>query len=468
MDASQTDTPRFQTGLLIAALVLAVALRLLYQSGMLSFGGSFDNGSDSGKYIEAAQYLRTTGLWPVTDRLPFYILFIAGIFKAVGAESLRAVVTVQAFLDGLSVLGIALAAKALSPRLVLAAAFIAAVIPNFIVHASYILQENLFLLFFSWGLCALLWSLRGKRQVPLLAIAGVMFGLTLWTRITLSYFPVFLIPAVAIALRLDLRLSWARCAALSVITAAIMLAIASPLLIHNYLVYGHADLSSQPGDHLLNWIYACLASPWPCSNRLAVLTELRPIVADYVRSGGGAGPNPFDISAFEKKLAVERILQLPLWQIAWGVTWGSFRNLFQTGFYAVLGQFNQPATFLSAMHGETFLDRVAAFFTTNRTNMFMILWVTAQVTIVLTRFVQAMGAIIGLRRPDFRGATILLLMTITYVLILNGPFADPKYRIPCEPAFIILLALGLIYSPTLIRLRGWLCGWIPHRGSQAA
>ncbi len=463
MNANQNYSVEFKTAALVTVLIFAVALRLLYQAGMASFGGSFDNGSDSGKYLEAAHSLLATGTWPVTDRLPLYIVFVAGVFKAVGSESLRAVVTIQALLDTFSVLGIALAAKALSPRLVLPAAITAAIIPNFLVHSSYILQENLFLLFFSWGLCALLWSLRRERPAMLLAVAGIMFGLTLWTRITLSYFPMFLVPAVAVALRLDLRLSWKRCAALSLVPALTMLIIPAPLLLHNYLVYGHADLSSQPGEHLLNWIYACLATPWPCSNRVAVLAELRPIVADYVKSGGGAGLNPFDISAFEKKLAVDRLLQLPLWQIAWGMTWGAFRNVFQTGFYAVISQFNQPPAFLSAMHGVNIWERIAAFIAANRNNAFMMLWVASQIAIILTRAVQAIGAIVGLQRAEFRGATVLLLVTIAYILILNGPFADPKYRIPCEPSFIILFALGLTYSPTLIIWRAQLWQWMPLR-----
>ena len=461
MDVTRDDPVQFRIGSLIAILFFAVALRLAYQASMISFGGSFDNGSDSGKYLDAAQKLLATGIWPVTDRLPFYFAFVAGVFKAIGTESLRAVVTIQAFLDAFSVLAIALAAKALSPRLVLPAAITAAVIPNFIVHASYILQENIFLLFFSWGICALLWALRRERSGLLLAVAGIMFGLTLWTRITLSYYPLFLVPAIIIALRFGQRQSWKRCAGLSLIPPLAMLFVASPLLVHNYLVYGHADLSSQPGDHLLNWIYACLATPWPCSNRVAVLAELRPIVADYIKSGGGVGPNPFDISAFQKKLAVERILQLPLWQIAWGMTWGAFKNVFQTGFYAVLSQFNQPPTFLSAMAGKNIFERMLEFISVNRTNLFMMLWVVAQTSLVFFRIVQAMGAFVGLQRAEFRGATIVLLVTVAYILILNGPFADPKYRIPCEPSFIILFALGLTYNPTLTAWRVRFCARFP-------
>src|SRR5712691_7947135 len=101
MSLNETNTVKLQSGSLIAVLVFAVLIRLLYQAGMLLFGGSFNNGSDSGAYLLAAHQLLTTGTFPETDRLPFYIYFLAGIYKIVGSESLRAAVTIQAFVDSL-------------------------------------------------------------------------------------------------------------------------------------------------------------------------------------------------------------------------------------------------------------------------------------------------------------------------------------------------------------------------------
>jgi hypothetical protein len=453
MTTERTNAGLFDVAPLITVLICAVAIRLLYQDGMIWFGGSFNNGSDSGTYIAAARQLASTGVLHSSDRLPLYIYFVAGVFKIVGSDSLRAVVTVQAFLDALSVLGLALAAKALSPRLILPTAIIAAIIPNFLVQASYILQENLFILFFSWGLCALLWALRRERPATLLAIAGALFGVTLWIRLTLSYFPLFLVPATAVALRLQLPFSWKRSVGLSFIPALVMLMIAFPLLTYNYLIHGHIALSSQPGSHLLNWVYGCLATPWPCSNRKSVVAELHPLIADYIKSFGSERPNAYDISAFEKTIAIERILRLPLWQIVWGITWGAIRNVFQTAFYAVLSQFNQPPNFLSAMPGTNTFERISAFVSLNKNNVFMMLWAISQIALIFSRIIQTIGAVIGLKRKEFRGATILLLATIAYILVLNGPIADPKYRIPCEPSFIILFALGLMCGPVRLRIQ---------------
>ena len=357
----------------------------------------------------------------------------------------------QAVLDGLSVLAIALTARSLSPRLTIPAALIAAVLPNFIAHSSYILQETLFTVFFTWGLCALFCSLRSARPARLLIIAGLLFGMTLWTRLTLIYYAIVLVPALAAALKLSGPRTWIQAASHALIPAATMALVISPLLAYNYFTYGHAELSLQTGDHLLRWVYACLATPWPCSDRVAVHAELEPIVRGYSEIAA----NEYELSIMQKKLAVTSILQLPLWQVAWGMTWGAFRNLFQTSFYFVIGQFNQPETFISAMPGSNLFERIAAFVSANYRNPFMVMWVISQVTLLLSRLVQGAGALTGLRQVQFRGQTILLLATIIYVLALNGPIANPKYRVPCEPALIILTALGWAYCPLFAKWRAW-------------
>lgn len=451
------DSPNFpkrsQVHQLTIILLFALLLRLTYQAGMTAFGGSFDNGSDSGKYLEAARSFVTFGIWPATDRLPLYTAFIASVFKTVGSESLRAVVSIQAVFDMFSVLAIGLSARAFSKTLTIPAAATAAILPNFLVHASYILQENLFLLFLSWALCALLWSLKSQRTILLLTVSGVLFGMTLWTRISLTYFPLVLVPTLAIALRVDREWPWYRCITTALIPAFTMFLMATPLLWHNYQAYGYVALSSQSGDHLLNWIYGCLATSWPCADRIKMLADIRPIVADYARSIGGPDANPFAISAFMQNLALQRILELPFSQISLGMAWGAFKNLMQTGFYQVLVQFKQPLTFVSAMPGGDLGQRVIAFAAVNKTNPFMIMWTVSQVILVLSRAIQTLGVITGLRQRQYRGMTMLLLVLIAYTLALNGPVADPKYRIPFEPALVILFALGIAHNPTMVALR---------------
>ncbi len=139
--------------------LFAIVLRFAYQAMMLQFGGSFHNGSNSEKYLIIAREYLAGGYGNHSgeqlERMPLYPAFLAAIFHLFGTDNLRAVVTVQNFIDALSVIGIGVAARSMSERFAAPAAFAAAVIPNFLVHASYILTETVFILFFVWGLCAL-------------------------------------------------------------------------------------------------------------------------------------------------------------------------------------------------------------------------------------------------------------------------------------------------------------------------
>jgi 4-amino-4-deoxy-L-arabinose transferase-like glycosyltransferase len=427
--------------------LFAVALRLAYQALMLQFGGSFDNGSDSGKYLNIAHEFLAGG-WgshsgEQLERMPLYPAFLTAIFRLFGTDNLRAVVTLQAFIDAGSVIGIGVAARSMAERFAVPSALAAAVIPNFLVHASYILTETVFILFFVGGLCALLWALK-RNTLSLLITGGALFGLALMTRPVMIHYLVILVPALAIALWLQGNHSPMRSAALAFIPAILILAFAAPRALDHYRHYGYLSLTAQEGTHLLNWFYGCLASATPCAERGRVVEEMRPISEQRVAALGKDKDNPFAVSAVESRLAIEKILSTPPALIVTSMSAGMFRVLMQTGFYESFAQFRQPLTFLSAMPGASLPERISSFIDVNKTNAFMLLWVLAQAALVLSRGVQLAGLIHGLREPAYRGATLILAVTIVYFLVLTGPVASPKYRIPIEPPLLLLLGMGWV------------------------
>jgi hypothetical protein len=133
------------------------------------------------------------------------------------------------------------------------------------------------------------------------------------------------------------------------------------------------------------------------------------------------------------------------------MTWGMFKTLMQTGFYEVLSQFNQPTTFFGVVTGTSFIGRIHNFVDINRNNYFMMMWVVAQFSLVVSRLVQLYGVFVGVRAAETRGAAILLMITIIYFLLITGPISSPRYRIPAEPPLIILFALGLAGAVDFVR-----------------
>jgi hypothetical protein len=225
----------------------------------------------------------------------------------------------------------------------------------------------------------------------------------------------------------------------------LILAFAAPRAVDHYRHYGYLSLTAQEGTHLLNWFYGCLASATPCAERGRVVEEMRLISEQRVATLGKDKDNPFAVSALESRLAIEKILSTPPSVIVTSMSAGMFRVLMQTGFYESFAQFRQPLTFLSAMPGRSVTERLSNFVKTNSTNTFMLLWVLAQAALVLSRGVQLAGLVRGLREPAYRGATLILAATIAYFLVLTGPVASPKYRIPIEPPLLILFGMGWIW-----------------------
>ena len=72
----------------------------------------------------------------------------------------------------------------------------------------------------------------------------------------------------------------------------------------------------------------------------------------------------------------------------------------------------------------------------------MKLWFIAQLALVASRLIQLVGLGAGFRNSTIRPYIVILTMTIIYFLAVNGPIGNPKYRIPTEPALIILFAIG--------------------------
>ena len=121
---------------------------------------------------------------------------------------------------------------------------------------------------------------------------------------------------------------------------------------------------------------------------------------------------------------------------------GAIKNIVQTGVYETLTQFKQPTTFFSSMPGNTFSQRIQNFVSQNRNHYFMGLWVIAQIALFGSRLVQISGLWRGVSDRNMRPYCVFLAATIGYFLLINGPIANPKYRVPMEPALIIFLAIG--------------------------
>ena len=106
------------------------------------------------------------------------------------------------------------------------------------------------------------------------------------------------------------------------------------------------------------------------------------------------------------------------------------------------------------MPGDSFLEKLSNFVKNNATNYFMFAWAIAQLSLMFARLIQINGIWQGLSDKHMRPYCIFLIAGIAYFLVINGPIGNPKYRIPADPALIILFVMGL--NPVLQKINLWL------------
>ncbi|MEK9797431.1 MAG: hypothetical protein VW713_11905, partial [Alphaproteobacteria bacterium] len=281
-----------------------------------------------------------------------------------------------------------------------------------------------------------------------------MLGLALLTRPVMMFFPLFLFPALAYAIPAARRVSFGRGLLLAALPVVIMIAFAVPRVVENHDRFGHAVLTTQSGNHLLKWVYPCLHTPWSCASHGTDWDENKPLVdARLAELSPAQRANPAEVNAVYQSVAKERIAELGIVQIGIGMTVGAIKNTVQTGFYETVTQFRQSPNFLSAMPGSGIGEKLANFYRTNRGDVFMLAWAVAHAALLVSRLVQIVGFGAGVANAARRPFTVVLVMTIVYFLAVNGPIGNPKYRVPAEPGFLILLSMGLYTIMDFLRRR---------------
>jgi 4-amino-4-deoxy-L-arabinose transferase-like glycosyltransferase len=438
---------------LLILFLLALGIRLAYVGLVIWFDGSFDNGSDSGKYLLRAANLLEYGklvyldygvLIPDTGRMPVYPYFLAAILGLAGKESLWVVVVVQAFIDSLTVFAVALLAGAINRRWMLPAAVLACMWTTTVVYSAFVLTDTLFLAFFTWGLCATLWAVRGERRLTLLIAAGVLFGLAVLTRPVLMFFPYALAPALALLLWRVSGVPGRRAAALALIPAILMLLALVPRLAMTYDHFGVPLISTQSGNQAIDVVdqFLRLCPEAECDSARTETAMHALIGTRLAERGEEERKNPLILDRIRRKIAVEHLLDIPVPVIAKGVALAATRSLLQTGLYETGYQLRQDPRYFSSVPGETFSERAQTFVMSIFSNGFLLAWALAQLGVFVALVFQIVGTASGLRDERSRPFILFLLMAAVYFLVVNGPFGNPRYAMPLTPALIVFTAAG--------------------------
>lgn len=437
---------------IILWVLVALAVRLAYHQLVPFFDGSYNNGSDSGKYIIRALAILEHGevilnsngeLRADFGRMPLYPHFVAAVFWITGGENLAMVTAVQAAISSLTIVAIGLIAGALNRRWMLPAAVLASFWPAFVVYTAWVLTDSLFIDLFVWGICACVWASKSARPLPLLVAAGLAFGFAVLTRPILMFFPYLLVPVLAYILLAGQGRRWRPALVRALVPAVILLAFLVPRLVATYVEYGSPVVSTQSGNHALELIYPCLRTDPDCDRASIEKRRFELVDAAMAKLTDEERKNPILADNIQRRVAWKLLPEVPLRVFILSVLDSAARSVVQTMLYEVGVQLNQNPQYYSAVRGTTIAERFLGFLAVVLSEPFMFVWAIAQFAVLIALPIQLVGLVGGLRDPVRRPLVVFLVVTAGYFLAVNLSFGSPKYGIPLNPVQIVLLVAGL-------------------------
>lgn len=384
---------------------------------------------------------------PETERMPLYALWLA-VHQAISglSEPLFPVLT-QSVLDSTTCVFIALLGRHLDPRMMLPAGLFAACNPTQIIVSATVLSDTLFLFACTLSLlgCAL-WLRRPQWHWAV--FIGLAVGAGIATRAMLLPWLLALIAGLPIALILLRRFKLVATGQVALLVA-VALAIQSPIFARNWSQYQTLQLTSQGGPHALLWLAPLVRETMDGTSHAEGARQLN---ATYLDSVGGAYPaNPYEQSDDMGALAWSTIAGYGVGPIA--KTWliGAAINLFSPAHLQSPSVRQLPRTGFFDVPGDSKVDKIWRFLFHNDNPLYAWLLVPGVLVLAGLRAFQLVGIGMLISGGFFAGAEarrfarlifLMLAVWVLYVLVINGPVASPKYRLPIEPASALLFALS--------------------------
>jgi 4-amino-4-deoxy-L-arabinose transferase-like glycosyltransferase len=421
---------------LATVFVLALFIRLI-NLALLTGRNSFFAEQDTFAYWAlGAALAKPETLWPMlsatTDRT-LYPLLLAGVQHVFG-DAPRVVAFIQAVIDAATCVLIAALGALISPRVGLIAGIVAALSLTLIVFSTQILTDSLFLFFFTVMLLAAAHFLR-RPTIKLAIGAGLAGGLALATRPAVAMLLAAAVPvvfAVALVQRRGLMPALAAAAAFGIAAAAPI----SPVLLRNVIQYDSYGITSQTGDYLAFWIVPLVTER---AAGIPYQTTFERMETRYRQASSGES-NPFRRSAIASRLARDEMALLPRSDFAKAWVEGMLTNLAAPALLSDPRVRALPKPSFYNTPGGSLWQKARSYLLDDpgRYQFLLILGLVAMLPFLA---LEGIGFVMLARTTPW--AAVFAAGVLAYFLLLNGPIAAPKYRLPMEPVLIVLAAIPL-------------------------
>lgn len=444
-DATPAPSPRA----LVWLFLVALALRALYAVALYAFAGADGlKGPDSHGYLtlargfaEAVAAGKIAGwgwLGPDLSLMPIFTWTLVLAVDAVGDAAPLAFVLAQGIVDAGTCLFVAGIARLIAPRAALAAGYAAALTPTFVVMSGLVYADTLFLFFATGSLYAALRWLRAPSLRWALAM-GAALGVAALVRIGIAPWALALFPFLAITVLL--RRAGAAPLRHLAAAAAVVAACLAPILARNVATHDAWSLTPQSGPHLAFWILPLVKEFADGTPRETTTKNVAASIA--ARYGAMPSGRLFADSERYGRFAREELAKLGLGAIARAWAFGAAINFASPAVVHVPPVSSLPRRGFYETPGANFWAKLQAFLFGSGNTLYAWLLMLGILGVAAFRLVQLVGLVALLRRGANAAGLLLLAGWIAYALLLNGPVASPKYRLPIEPALAVLTGAGL-------------------------
>lgn len=423
----------------IAVFLVALTIRLALAMPMVGHLDRFYVSPDSFEYDKIAQNIvqgdgysesSSPPFIPDLRRTPVYPYFLAALYRVSGHKPALAI-GVNAVLGALtSVLVFLLGRRIIDHNAGLLAGLIIATDPTSVAYNLMLLTEPLFTFLLVLSIGYVIFAHRTGSRTALIA-GAVLCGWGILTRPIGLFLPLFIGPT--------LRLLGPRTASrVSTRTAIgyIVLALSLPMAwtIHNYVVAGVPQFTS------IMAINAYYYRAVPLQKREVGATDqpTHHALASPEGMDGQRPPSARDLARMEGSF-IATVIADPI----------GYSILHARGVVRMLGpdtdiifQITQSAT--ARERGASTKNEATRSATENQHPCARSLVVALSSAQLLVLYLLAtFGLIAGLRRPEQRNATVVVVVCLAYFVLVSGPEAYPRFRVPLMPFVAILAALGV-------------------------
>jgi hypothetical protein len=427
----------------LAALAVRVSLVLMLY---LAMGNDGLLGADSRSFlqwiVDHAESIRSgrvhgwQWLGPNPTLLPMpSLLWTANVLLFADYAPLTSVLCESVLDSGTCVL-VYFAARDIDTRFALPAGVMATLNPTQVVMAGLFYTDTIFLFFVAAALRGAVGWLRWPGWSNAFFI-GAGLGGALLSRAVVAPWAVFLLVCLTTAALL--RSSRGAVLARLAVAAALAGVCVAPLVARNHAETGGWTLTTQTGAHAAYWVVPLVMQAKDGTSWEHGVALMRKRVEDRY---GEKAANSAEDSRKLSEVAREALAELGPSAIAKAWLTGAMINLGApvATIFPPLAQL--PRTGFFATPGSGLGERIVNFLFRSDNSLFAWSVVLGIIGLLGFRLCQLKGLAVLLSSHDRRLPTLLLLSWVGFIILVSGPIASPKYRLPIEPALMVFAGAG--------------------------